>query len=224
MCQQRGITTAELKSLSWGGFIYSAGAFGPWRDLCAWASGKGFWDAGHGSCLLLGAAVLTFWGTFHCLVLSSNWTITTNLHTLFKSKALTIWILLLHMNLDGMCKCGGQRLTYGVFLNCSPLYLKRQSLLLSPAYLACPKDPHSCLQNTGVTGKYPHPLAFMWVLGIWNLVPQQAMSHLSSPNTLKFLTRHFPRWITILGNKPMQRDPWHVFVLFSAFEPPKWTL
>lgn len=81
-----------------------------------------------------------------------------------------------------------------VFLNCSPLSLKRQSLSLNPAWPACPKDSCPCLQSTGVKGStHPHPSAFRWVLGIRNMAPQQAMSHLSRPNTLKFLTKRFSR-------------------------------
>lgn len=133
--------------------------------------------------LLLGAAVPTLWGTFCCSVLSSNWTIITNLHTLFKSKPLTIWTLLLRMNLAGVCMCGGQRLTAGVFLNCSPLYLKRQSLSLHPAYPACTEGPCPCLQNTGLWASI-HILQLLcscWESEIWSHSKQWAISPAQIP-------------------------------------------
>lgn len=63
----------------------------------------------------------------------------------------------------------------------------------------------------------------MWVLGTWNLAPQQALSHLSNPNTLKFLKDTFLDESQFWETDQSKEIHSMFFVLFSAFEPQKWT-
>lgn len=87
--------------------IYSAGAFGPWRDLCAWASDKRFWRCR--SWFLPFSRVLLFSRLRHIIASTEhNWTILTNFT--LGSKA-NLWPSehCFCMNLDGVFMCGGQR-------------------------------------------------------------------------------------------------------------------